>query len=294
MNKKSGNCCWRQTMNTLRVGRSRSARLAAIATVAALMLVVTTTSTSGAPGPIAFLSGASVGVPGQNEALWAPLRQSTSNAADLETPQDSDTTLEANSLAAMLAVVNRQGIQGAENLQRVSAIAVPNLTTKPQLVVDARAMRAAEADAAAVAATEVALSVQATVEAQAVQADSTAVALAAVQAAEAEAATSATAAAEASAIARATTSEIAAAMSATREARADAAATATATAKARALAAAAVVSEPRFPDPKSSLLIALMPLLGGLLGFRLWQIKKEPFVLKAAPASAHARASASS
>jgi hypothetical protein len=83
-------------------------------------------------------------------------------------------------------------------------------------------------------------------------------------------------------------------MSATREARADAAATATATAKARALAAAVVVSEPRFPDPKSSLLIALMPLLGGLLGFRLWQIKKEPFVLKAAPASAHARASASS
>ena len=70
------------------------------------------------------------------------------------------------------------------------------------------------------AATEVALSVQATVEAQAAQADSTAVALAAIQAAEAEAAASATAAAEASAIARATTSEIAAAMSATREARA--------------------------------------------------------------------------
>ena len=66
----------------------------------------------GSAGSIRVPAGAFM--PGREE-LWAPLRQSTSNAADPETPQDSDTTLEANSLAAMLAVVNRQGIQGAEN-----------------------------------------------------------------------------------------------------------------------------------------------------------------------------------
>jgi hypothetical protein len=35
-------------------------------------------------------------------------------------------------------------------------------------------------------------------------------------------------------------------------------------------------------------------VLGGVLGLRLWQIKKEPFVLRAAPASANARTSARS
>jgi hypothetical protein len=212
-------------------------------------------------------------------------------------------------MAAMVAIVNRHGIQGIENLQRVSAIPVPNLMLEPELVVDAGAKRAAEADAAAKAAAlaeaEVALSVQATVEAQEAEAASTATALAAIQ--EAEAAASATAEAAAAASA---TAEAEAAASATAELAASATAAAEATAAAHASAeeaaatlsanrqeefraveaaatqnldmlVAAVDGDPRLPGRMSSLLIALMPLLGGLLGFRLWRIKKDPFVLKA-------------
>jgi hypothetical protein len=56
--------------------------------------------------------------------------------------------------------------------------------------------------------------------------------------------------------------------------------------------AAAVVSNPRMPDRMSTLLIALAPMLGGILGLRLWRSRKEPFVLKASPIGASLSAGA--
>jgi hypothetical protein len=65
-----------------------------------------------------------------------------------------------------------------------------------------------------------------------------------------------------------------------------------ATKNAEALAAAAVVSNPKMPDRMSFLLIALTPILGGVLGLRIWRSRKEPFVLKANPISASSSARA--
>jgi hypothetical protein len=42
----------------------------------------------------------------------------------------------------------------------------------------------------------------------------------------------------------------------------------------------------------SSLLIALTPLLGGVLGLRIWRSRKEPFVLKPNPIPARSSAPA--
>jgi hypothetical protein len=149
--------------------------------------------------------------------------------------------------------------------------------TMPALVVDARAKRAVDADAAAA---EIALTVQATVEAQEAEAASKAAALAATQGAEADAAASATAAA----------AEAAAMMSAKQEARVHAAEV-VATRNAEPVAAA-VASNRVLPDRMSSLLIALTPMLGGVLGLRLWRGRKEPFVLKANPTPARSGAPA--
>jgi hypothetical protein len=211
-------------------------------------------------------------------------------------------------MADIVAVVNRQGVQGAEALKRVSAVPVSNLVAEPVLVVDARAKRAAEAETAAA---EIALTVQATVEAQEAEAASKAAALAAAQKAEAEAASSTTAAAIATETARASAAEAAAlaakqeaaaALAAKQEAAAilaakqeseiRAAELAATTRNAQALAAAAVESNPKMPDRMSSLLIALTPMLGAVLGFRLWRSRKEPFVLKANPISASSSARA--
>jgi hypothetical protein len=190
-------------------------------------------------------------------------------------------------MAAIVAVVNRQGVRGPQNLRRVSAVAVSNPMTMPVLVVDARVKRAAEADAVAA---EIALTVQATLEAQEAEAASKAAALAAIQGAEADAAASATAAAIAAETVRASTAEAAAMLSAKQEARVNAA-DMTATRNAESVAAA-VASNSMVPDRMSSLLIALTPMLGGVLGLRLWRGRKEPFVLKANPTAARSSAPA--
>jgi hypothetical protein len=310
MTEKCGTCGRRQARGQFPVARKMAARCGAIATFAVLILSVNAAPISGAPDPIPSLSGASVGPGSGSEGLRAPLRQSTTNVADPETPTDSGATSEASRMAAIVAVVNRQGVQGAKNLQRVSAIAVPNLMPEPEFVIDARAERAAEANAAAtaaaiaatdeanaaataaaVAATEVALSVQATVEAQDAEAASKAMALAAIQEAEAEVAASATAAAITTETTRDSAAEAAAALAAKQEARIHAVEVA-ATRNAETLAAAAVASNPKMPDRMSSLLIALTPMLGAVLGFRLWRSRKEPFVLKANPIPARSSASA--
>jgi hypothetical protein len=293
MTKKFGYRGRRQTRGRLPVARNTAARCSAVATFMALILIVNTASATGATS----LAASQTGAGDEREALRAPLRQSTTEAADLEPPTNSGVTSDASRMAAIVAVVNRQAVQGPVNLKRVSAVAVSNLMSKPALVVDARAKRAAEAEAAAAA---IALTVQATVEAQEAEATRKAAALAAVQEAEVDAAASAMAAAIATETARASAAE-AAALAAKQEAAAVLAAKqeaeiraaeVVATRNAEALAAAAVASNPKMLDRMSSLLIALTPMLGGALGFRLWRSRKEPFVLKANPIPARSSAPA--
>lgn len=251
----------RQARGRFLVGRSTAARFSAVITLIALTLVVTTSS-----------------------AMGAPLRQSTTDAADREPPTNSGATADASQMAAIAAVLNRQGVQSALTLQRVSAVAVPNLMTEPALVVDARAKRIAEAEAAEA---EVALSVQATVEAQAAEA-AKAANLAAIEEAQ-SASASATAAAMATETARNSAAEAAAVLLAKQEAAVRAAEFA-ATRNVETPAAAEVASHPLLPDRMSFLMIALTPMLGGVLGLRLWRSRKEPFVLKANPISTHSSA----
>ena len=288
----------RQTSSRLPVVGRTTARCGAITTFIALTLIVTTLSAMAAPIPTASQTGASVGAGDGTEAFLAPLRQSTTDAVDSEPPTTSGATSEASDMAAIVAVLNRQGVQGPLNLQRVSAVPVANLAREPELVVDARTKRAAEAEAAAA---ELALTVQATVEAQEAEAARKAAALAAVQKAESESAASITAAAIATETARASAAEAAALaakqetaaiLAAKQEAEVRAAEVAATTRNAQALAAAAVESNPKMPDRMSSLLIAFTLMLGAVLGFRLWRSRKEPFVLKANPISASASARA--
>jgi hypothetical protein len=302
MNEKSGNRCWRRMRGRCPGSRLRAARFGAIMAFAALILILNGVPVSGATSPVVSLSGASMAVREGSGGLQAPLQQLSTNPTEPETPAEPGVASEDSRMAAVVAMVDRHGIQGFENLQRVSAIPVPNLMLDPELVVDAGTKRAAEADAAAkaaaLAATAVAVSVQATVEAQEAEAASTATALAAIEEADAQAAASATAEAEvaasataavvATAAARASADEAAAALAAKREA-AFRSVEAAATRDLDTLAAAAVASDPKMPGRMSSLLIALTPLLGGLLGFRLLRLKKEPFVLKANPVNGSTR-----
>jgi hypothetical protein len=253
----------RQTRGWFPVGRAPAARFSAVTTFIVLTLIVTTSS-----------------------AIGAPLRQSTTNAADLEPPASSGATSEASHMADIVAVLNRQGVQGPLNLKRVSAVAVSNLMTEPALVIDARAKRVAEAEAAEA---EIALTVQATVEAQAAEA-AKAADLAAIAEAK-SAAASATAAAIATETTRNSAAEAAAALSAKQEAEMRAAEFA-ATKNVGTPAADEVVSHSKSPDRMSFLLIALTPMLGGVLGLRLWRSRKEPFVLKANPIPARSNAPA--
>ena len=275
---------WRQTISQLPVVPTASARCGAIITFIALTLIVTTPSAMGAPSLGLSLTGTSVGTGDGSEALWAPLRQSTTDAADLEPPTSSGASSEASRMAAVVAVVNRQGVQGPLNLKRVSAVEVPNLMTEPELVVDARAKRVAEAEAAEA---EIALSVQATVEAQAAEA-AKAANLAAIEEAESEAA-SATAAAIATETARNRAADAAAALLAKQEAEVRAAEFA-ATRNVETPVATEVVRDSTSPDRMSFLMIALTPMLGGVLGFRIWRSRKEPFVLKVNPIPARSSA----
>ena len=151
---------------------------------------------------------------------------------------------------------------GSSVLRRLSAVEVPNLMTEPELVVDARAKRVAEAEAAEA---EIALSVQATVEAQAAEAAKVAN-LAAIEDAE-SATASATAAAIATETARDSAADAAAALLAKQEAEVRAAEFA-ATRNVEAPVPAEVVTDSTSPDRMSFLMIALTPLLGGVLGLR--------------------------
>ena len=303
MTENPENRGWRQTRSRLLVGRTMAARCVVVTTFIALILIVNPASAIGAPS----LATSQMGAGDEREALRAPLRQSTTEAADLEPPTNSGVTSDASRMAAIVAVVKRQGVQGPLNLRRGSAVAVSNQVAEPALVVDARAKRVAEAEAAAAA---IALTVQAAVEAEEAEAARKVAALAAVQEAEADAAASAMAAAVATETARASAAE-AAALAAKQEAAAALAAKqeaaavlsakqeagvraaeVAATRNAQTVAAAAVVSNPKMPDRMSTLLIALTLMLGGILGLRLWRSRKEPFVLKANPIGASSSAGA--
>jgi hypothetical protein len=275
---------WPQTISQLPVPPTAAARCGAIITFIALTLILTTSSAMGSPSLGPSLTGASVETGDGSEALRAPLQQSSTDATDLEPPTSSGGTSEASRMAAVTAVVNRQGVQGPLNLRRLSAVEVPNLMTEPELVVDARAKRVAEAEAAEA---EIALSVQATVEAQAAEAAKVAN-LAAIEDAE-SAAASATAAAIATETARNSAADAAAALLAKQEAEVRAAEFA-ATRNVEAPVPAEVVTDSTSPDRMSFLMIALTPMLGGVLGLRIWRSRKEPFVLKANPIPARSSA----
>jgi hypothetical protein len=192
---------------------------------------------------------------------------------------------QASAMATTVAVLHWQGEQGAANLARVSDVKVPNLLPTPAPTVDTSADETAVANAAATATAsasqEIARSVQATVAASATASAIEAAALEETR--EAGAKAEATAAAQATQTARASAAAtrvsvaanatvIAAAVAATREAE---------------LRAAAAVPA---PEPASfrlpPLLLALVPVLGGLSGLAYWRTRKEPFVLKANAANA--------
>jgi hypothetical protein len=269
-----GACC----RNTWR----RLTRLGCIAALGFLVIV-----SSAAPAlsrPAGSLVIASWGAQAGSGVRLAPPRQIEADTSDPETETGSTAESRASDMATTVAILHRQGEQGAENLARVSGIAVPNLMVVTEPPFDAAAQQIAVANAAAtataVAATAVERSVQATVEAQATSAAVEAAALAATQAAQSQA--EATAAARATQTAKATVAadaaRIAASVSATMEA------------DRLALAATAVPVAENAPIRLSPLLIALIPLFGGLFGVAFWRARKEPFVLKANPVNASASA----
>ena len=259
----------------------QAVRFGAVAVFSATLLLGNAGPAWGAVQPDTVPSQVGMDAGTGSGALRAPMRQS----ADTPDPAaETDAVDEANRRAAVVAILNQHAIRGAENLARVSAVPVPNASSHAEFVVDARAERvlaaSAAATAAAVAKSETALSVQATVEALAASDATTAAALVAAQQADA-----ATATRIAQAAAVTATQEAQAA--ATREAEA---ATAAATARADALAAATEASKRQLSHRVAMLMIALIALAGGILGFRLWRNKKEPFVLKAIPVNLTANA----
>jgi hypothetical protein len=272
--------------------RPRVARFGTAAVFSVMVLLVSITPVLATVGSDPVLSGTGV------------LRAQSAEPQDI--PSTAGATGEASRMAAMVAVLNRQGMEGVKNLERVSAMAVPNLTVRPEFVVDTRLERAAEANAAAIAAevseakvaaaeAGAARSMREATEAQVVS-DTAAAAALAGQQADAAAATRASqeAAERAAQDARAAAERAAqdartAALAAAREAEASAA---VATAQADALAAAAEASNRQRSKQVLLLLGTLILLAGGVLGFRLWRNRKEPFVLKAIPVTmaAHAHA----
>jgi hypothetical protein len=265
MTEKPANRGRRTTRGLLPVGPIAATRYGATATFIALILTINAASAGGASGLVAFPTGSFEGAGNGSERFLAPLLQSTIDTAALEPPPSSDAISDASRMAAIVAVVNRQGVVGPLVLQRVSPVAVSNQMVKPALVVDARAKRTAEAEAAAA---EIALTVQATVEAQEAEAANKAAALAAEQEAEADAAASATAEAVATESARNNAAEAAATLSKQKQEARVRAAEEAATQNVANVAAVAVVSDPKSPDRTSFLLIAAAPLLGGILGKR--------------------------
>ena len=232
-------------------------RLGAVAVFSATLLLGNAGPAWGAAQPDTVPSRVGMDAGTGSGALRAPMRQS----ADTPDPAaETDTADEASRRAAVVAILNQHSLRGAKNLARVSAVTVPNASSHAEFVVDARAERALAASAAATAAT--------------------AAALAAAQQADAEAATR-------TAQSAAVTATQEARAAATREAEASAAA---ATARADALAAATEASKRQFSHRVAMLMIALTALAGGILGFRLWRNKKEPFVLKAIPVNLTANA----
>jgi chemotaxis protein histidine kinase CheA len=279
-----------------------------------------------APSGIVASSGATTR--GGSDAFLAPWLQPVD--APAETPPQPDSSAEFGRVAALTTILNQQGPRSVENLERVSAAEVLNVTLSPEFVIDARAEReaaevaaaeaarlAAEAAAAEVTTAEAARSAQAVAEVQAEADAAVAAALAADQSDDAAqaAAFEATREAEttaANATATAEAQAAAAAFEATREAEASAAeATVTAEAQAAARAiqkaeasaaavaaqaeaqvAAAAASKQELTLRVAVLLLSLALLVGGLLVLRFWRNRKEPFVLKASPVSVTSQAHA--
>ena len=264
-------------------------RTTALAAAALVIALLTVTPVLVSPAAAAARSTISQNQPAESTALLAPPRQSATSTPVPEQGSRSGDGMDANQIATAAAVLNRHGAAGAENLAMVTAVNVENLQSRPELVFDLRAEQAAVA-------TEVARSVQATVEANAktvaIAAEATAsaamTATANAESQEAEALSAAASAADETATASASATETAMSVSATKEAEALAlAAVATATAEAQAAADAEAIAlavaarDQSLARGKALLLLALILVLGGILGVTLWRRGKEPFVLKA-------------
>ena len=260
--------------------RPRLARWAAIVTIG-LIVTVSDRAPAAAIEPREALPSYSIDRTGREpETLRTPPFSVT------PVPNGAAGAAPASAMATTVAVLHWQGQQGAANLAHVSDVRVPNLLPAPVATVDASATQAAMAQVAATAtasaAAEVARSVQGTIAASATASAVEAAALAATH--EAGARAEATTAAQATRTARASASatRVSAAANATAIA---AAVAATREAEVRAAAAAAPPPQPA-PRHVSPLLLALVPILGGLGGVAYWRTRKEPFVLKANVASA--------
>ena len=249
-------------------------RLGAIAALSATILLSNAVPASGAAGPDPLLAWGGIDAGAGSVAFRAPTTQSTDTPDPLT---ETDSADEGGRVNAMVAVLSQQAVRSVRNLARVSAVAVPNLTSRADFVVDARAERASVASAAAAAVAvaqaeaEAARSTTAALEAQTASDAATAAELAAAQQADAEVA--------------ARTAQLAA-VSAAHEAQA------AATREAEAFAAAAEASKRQLTNRVAMLVIALTVMAGGILGIRFWRNRKEPFVLKAVPVSVTANAHA--
>ena len=105
-------------------------------------------------------------ISGGGDALPAAQRQVTDTGVD--DPAGSGAAPDSGRLAALTVIVHQLDARSAGNLAKVSAIEVPNLSSRPEFVVDAREQRfAAERAAADFAAAEATRSAAAVAEAQA-------------------------------------------------------------------------------------------------------------------------------
>jgi hypothetical protein len=196
-----------------------------------------------------------------------------------ETPAPSGVTGEVERRATAVAILNRQGAEGTESLQRLSTVAVDNPLPLPEPAMIARVQQTAEASAGARASAATATAVARGAEVTAV-AEATAAAQATATAISAEA----TASAASTATAVAAVSKPATPAAASPVARAP-------RATPEAAAAMAAVAPPLSGGPPDwervpLLPAALLPAIAGLLAVLIWRRTSEPFVLKAKPARA--------
>jgi hypothetical protein len=214
--------------------------------------------------------------------------------------QTADADANAEWTATTVGILNEQGRRGAETLQLIAGVEVPNLAPKSPPVIDVVMTRQAEANLVATAEANAAATFKASLAATA-EANAAATATAAAEAvltananatatavAERELALAVAATVEARERAEAASALVAASARREREAEAQATTDARATQAAQAAAAAAAPVQNEVPVryPLPLLAASLFAVILGALGALIWRRHQEPFVLKAKPVPA--------